>query len=134
MRTPVTTNPDPERGAKRDPQRQPARPQQHPLPEDPHSEEPEFVDEPDLPPGEPSGQPTRSRKPKLTKRALPSEPMTGAQKSYLKTLCEQADQPFDDTLTKAQASKRIDELHRMTRRGEAPAVGRDVAAHGGSRA
>ena len=37
-------------------------------PEDPHSEEPEFFDEPDLPPGEPSGEPTRN-----TKRHLPSE-------------------------------------------------------------
>ena len=62
------------------------------------------------------------------------EPMTGAQKSYLKTLCEEAQQPFDDTLTKAQASKRIDELHRMTRREAEPAVGRDVAASGTSRA
>jgi Protein of unknown function (DUF3072) len=44
------------------------------------------------------------------------EPMTGAQRSYLKTLCEEAKQPFDENLTKAQASKRIDELHRMTRR------------------
>jgi Protein of unknown function (DUF3072) len=62
------------------------------------------------------------------------EPMTGAQRSYLKTLCEEAKQPFDDTLTKAQASKRIDELHRLTRRDPAPAVGRDVAANGTSRA
>jgi Protein of unknown function (DUF3072) len=61
------------------------------------------------------------------------EPMTGAQRSYLKTLCEEAKQPFDDTLTKAQASKRIDELHRLTRRDPAPAVGRDVAANGTSR-
>ncbi len=40
------------------------------------------------------------------------EPMTGAQKSYLKTLCEQAhnEESFDDTLSKAEASKRIDEL------------------------
>jgi hypothetical protein len=40
------------------------------------------------------------------------EPMTGAQKSYLKTLCEQAHDAdsFDDTLTKAEASKRIDDL------------------------
>jgi hypothetical protein len=44
------------------------------------------------------------------------EPMTGAQRSYLKTLCEEAKQPFDENLTKAQASRRIDELHRMTRR------------------
>ena len=62
------------------------------------------------------------------------EPMTGAQRSYLKTLCEEARQPFDDTLSKAQASKRIDELHRMTRRDAAPVVGRDVAANGSSRA
>ncbi|TRC78529.1 DUF3072 domain-containing protein [Mesorhizobium sp. WSM4310] len=40
------------------------------------------------------------------------EPMTGAQASYLKTLCEQAKDPhaFDDTLTKAEASIRIDRL------------------------
>ena len=40
------------------------------------------------------------------------EPMTGAQASYLKTLCEQAHDaaPFDDSLTKAEASKRIDAL------------------------
>lgn len=46
------------------------------------------------------------------------EPMTGAQKSYLKTLSEEAHQTFDDTLTKAQASKRIDELQARTGRGE----------------
>ncbi len=46
------------------------------------------------------------------------EPMTGAQMSYLKTLCEEAHEPFDDTLTKAQASKRIDELQARTGRGE----------------
>jgi hypothetical protein len=40
------------------------------------------------------------------------EPMTGAQASYLKTLSEQADQPeaFEEGLTKAEASKRIDAL------------------------
>ena len=45
------------------------------------------------------------------------EPMTGAQRSYLKTLCEEAKVPFDDKLTKAAASRRIDELQRMTGRG-----------------
>jgi hypothetical protein len=45
------------------------------------------------------------------------EPMTGAQRSYLKTLCEEARVPFDDTLTKAAASKRIDELQEITGRG-----------------
>jgi hypothetical protein len=47
------------------------------------------------------------------------EPMTGAQRSYLKTLCEEAKVDFDDRLTKAQASKRIDELQRRTGRGAA---------------
>lgn len=47
------------------------------------------------------------------------EPMTGAQRSYLKTLSEEARVPFDDKLTKAEASRRIDELQRITGRGEA---------------
>jgi hypothetical protein len=40
------------------------------------------------------------------------DPMTGAQASYLKTLCEQAGTPeaFNDNLTKAEASKMIDDL------------------------
>ena len=39
-------------------------------------------------------------------------PITGAQASYLKTLCEQAGRPeaFDDKLSKAEASKQIDEM------------------------
>jgi hypothetical protein len=46
------------------------------------------------------------------------EPMTGAQRSYLKTLCEEAKQPFDENLSKAQASRRIDELQAITGRGQ----------------
>jgi hypothetical protein len=38
------------------------------------------------------------------------EPMTGAQASYLKTLCEDVGESFDPKLTKAQASKMIDDL------------------------
>ena len=38
------------------------------------------------------------------------EPMTDAQRSYLETLCHETNEEFDDTLTKAEASKRIDEL------------------------
>ena len=45
------------------------------------------------------------------------EPMTGAQRSYLKTLSEEAHVEFDDKLSKAEASRRIDELQRMTGRG-----------------
>jgi len=44
------------------------------------------------------------------------EPMTGAQRSYLKTLSEEAKQPFDDSLNKAEASRRIDELQALTGR------------------
>ena len=47
------------------------------------------------------------------------EPMTGAQMSYLKTLSEEAGEEFDDTLTKAEASKRIDALQEKTGRGGA---------------
>ena len=46
------------------------------------------------------------------------EPMTGAQRSYLKTLSEEAKVDFDDTLTKAEASRRIEELQGLTGRGE----------------
>ena len=38
------------------------------------------------------------------------EPMTEAQRSYLKTLCDETNEEFDDSLTKAEASKRIDDL------------------------
>ena len=46
-----------------------------------------------------------------------NEPMTGAQRSYLKTLSDEAGEAFDETLTKAEASKRIEELQRKTGRG-----------------
>jgi hypothetical protein len=45
------------------------------------------------------------------------EAMTGAQRSYLKTLSEEAKEPFDDQLSKADASRRIDELQARTGRG-----------------
>ena len=46
------------------------------------------------------------------------EPMTGAQRSYLTTLCEEAKVEFDENLTKTEASKRIDELQEITGRGK----------------
>lgn len=45
------------------------------------------------------------------------EPMTGAQRSYLKTLSEEAKEPFVEGLTKAEASRRIEELQARTGRG-----------------
>lgn len=46
------------------------------------------------------------------------EPMTGAQASYLKTLSEEAKEDFNPKLSKAEASKRIDELQEKTGRGQ----------------
>jgi hypothetical protein len=46
------------------------------------------------------------------------EPMTGPQRSYLTTLTHEAGEPAPpDGLTKADASKRIDELQERTGRG-----------------
>ncbi len=45
------------------------------------------------------------------------ESMTGAQASYLKTLCEEAGEAFDPKLSKADASLKIDELQAKTGRG-----------------
>ena len=44
------------------------------------------------------------------------EPMTDAQRSYLETLCRETGEEFDDTLSKADASKRIDELRQRSPR------------------
>ncbi len=45
------------------------------------------------------------------------EPMTGPQASYLATLAREAGEEPDGDLTKAEASKRIDELQDRTGRG-----------------
>lgn len=45
------------------------------------------------------------------------EAMTGAQRSYLHTLAEEAGEVADDSLTKAEASQRIEELQTATGRG-----------------
>ncbi|HEX2778152.1 MAG TPA: DUF3072 domain-containing protein [Gemmatimonadaceae bacterium] len=46
------------------------------------------------------------------------EPMTGAQRSYLHTLAEEAREEVEDDLTKAEASKKIDDLQEKTGRGK----------------
>jgi hypothetical protein len=45
------------------------------------------------------------------------ESMTGPQASYLKTLANEAGEEIDESLTKAEASKKIDELQERTGRG-----------------
>ena len=44
------------------------------------------------------------------------EPMTAAQRSYLETLCRETGEEFNESLTKAEASKRIDELRERSPR------------------
>ena len=44
------------------------------------------------------------------------EPMTPAQRSYLETLSRDLGEEFDDNLSKAEASKRIDELRQRSPR------------------
>ncbi|MFC0509243.1 DUF3072 domain-containing protein [Micromonospora costi] len=46
------------------------------------------------------------------------EPPTAAQESYLATLAREADAEVPEGLTKAEASKRIDELQEETGRGQ----------------
>ena len=68
-------------------------------------------------------QPSLQRDPDEWKTG--DEPMTDAQRSYLETLCRETGEEFDDTLTKADASKRIDELRaRSPRLSEEDKVGR----------
>ena len=47
-----------------------------------------------------------------------NETMTGAQASYLKTLTEEAGEEFDPSLSKADASLKIDALQKKTGRGK----------------
>jgi hypothetical protein len=55
-----------------------------------------------------TAQPALQRDPEEWKTG--DEPMTDAQCSYLETLSRETGEAFEDALTKAEASKRIDEL------------------------
>ncbi len=66
----------------------------------------------------PKDHPTGNADKNPDDRTTGDEPMTGAQASYLKTLSEEAHTEFDDDLTKADASKRIDALQAETGRGQ----------------
>jgi len=44
------------------------------------------------------------------------EPMTDAQRSYLETLCRETGEDFNESLSKAEASKRIEELRQRSPR------------------
>ncbi len=47
------------------------------------------------------------------------EPMTGPQESYLGTLAQEAGEDVDPDMTKAEASKKIDQLREKAGRGQA---------------
>jgi hypothetical protein len=63
----------------------------------------------------PKTEPTDNAKKDPDEWLSGNDPMTGAQASYLKTLCEQAGMPelFNDNLTEAEASKLIDEMRQQ---------------------
>lgn len=63
------------------------------------------------------GPESRMSKSAAEVRSSADAPMTDPQRSYLRSLSEEARVPFDDTLTREQASKRIDELQGITGRG-----------------
>jgi hypothetical protein len=54
------------------------------------------------------------------------EPMTGPQRSYLQTLAREAGESVPDDLSKADASRRIDELQARTGRGTGDSGSTDV--------
>jgi hypothetical protein len=68
------------------------------------------------PKAQPAAQPSNQEK-DPDEWVTGDETMTGAQASYLKTLCEEAHEEFQPGLSKAEASKRIDELQKKTGRG-----------------
>ena len=72
---------------------------------------------PDTPTATPKADPVGNAEKPAEDWVTGDEPMTGAQASYLKTLCEEAGEDFDPDLTKAEASKRIDALQAETGRG-----------------
>lgn len=79
----------------------------------------EEKEQPDSPPTPPRpAQPTQSPEKPPEDWATGSEPMTGPQRSYLQTLCREANEEFNEQLTKAEASKKIDELQKKTGRGK----------------
>ena len=63
-----------------------------------------------------AGDPTAEKDP--SDWVTGDEPATGAQKSYLSTLARQAGEDVPEELSKADASRKIDELQDETGRGQ----------------
>ena len=65
-----------------------------------------------------NGAPNRNPEKDPDEWVTGDEPMTGPQASYLQTLSREAGEEFDENLSKADASRRIDELQERTGRGQ----------------
>ena len=76
-----------------------------------------MADQTELPTEDPKSEPVGNAEKDPDDWVTGDQPMTGAQASYLKTLSEEAGEAFDPSITKADASKRIDELQGRTGRG-----------------
>jgi hypothetical protein len=76
-----------------------------------------MADQTELPTEDPKSEPVGNAEKDPDDWVTGDQPMTGAQASYLKTLSEEAGEAFDPSITKADASKRIDELQARTGRG-----------------
>jgi hypothetical protein len=76
-----------------------------------------MADQTELPTEDPKSEPVGNAEKDPDDWVTGDEPMTGAQASYLKTLCEEAGEAFDPSMSKADASKKIDALQERTGRG-----------------
>ncbi len=63
-----------------------------------------------------SNDPTRAPQKDPDEWKTGGEPMTAAQRSYLETLAQDTGEQLDEQLTKAEASKMIDELQQKSPR------------------
>ena len=77
-----------------------------------------MADQTELPTEDPKSEPVGNAEKDPDDWVTGDQPMTGAQASYLKTLTEEAGEAFDPSISKADASKRIDELQKRTGRGQ----------------
>ena len=73
----------------------------------------------DVPPDAPPASLNPEKDP--DKWVTKDEPMTGPQRSDLQTLCREAGEEFNAGWTKAEASKKIEELQQKTGRGKSTA-------------
>ena len=76
-----------------------------------------MADQTELPTEDPKSEPVGNAEKDPDDWVTGDQPMTGAQASYLKTLTEEAGEGFDPSMSKADASKKIDELQERTGRG-----------------